>query len=149
MTGDGTRTYTRRLEDARLGDLATMVETVMEACDAAAASTSVRTDIRLAVEEAFTNIVLHGYGAETTGPVTLELTVTPGVVTVRLEDEAPVFHPKDVRTPGLAADWSEREIGGLGWHLIAEVMDEVHHTPRSPVGNVLTLIKRLPAGIQS
>jgi serine/threonine-protein kinase RsbW len=139
------RTFTRRLDDARLDDLAGIFETVIEACDAAAAPPSVRTDLRLAVEEAYTNIVLHGYGRGRTGPVLLTVTVTPSEVTVRLEDEAPAFRPEGVPAPGLADDWSERKIGGLGWHLIAQVMDEVHHMPRSPVGNVLVFMKRLPA----
>lgn len=146
MTDAGTRVFTRRIDAARLGDLADILATVVEACDAAAAPPAVRTDIRLAVEEAYTNIVVHGYGGARTGPVLLRITVTQGAVTVCLEDEAPVFHPEEVPTPGLADDWGEREIGGLGWHLIAQVMDEVHHTPRSPVGNVLTFMKRLPAG---
>lgn len=146
MTGTGTRTFSRRFDDARLGHLADILGTVVEACDAAAAPPSVRTDLRLAVEEAYTNIVRHGYGDERTGPVLLHITVTQDAVTVRLEDEAPVFHPGQVPAPGLADDWGAREIGGLGWHLIAQVMDEVHHTPRSPVGNVLILMKRLPAG---
>lgn len=146
MTGVGARIFTRRIDDARLADLAGIIETVMEACNAASASTSVQSDLRLAVEEAYTNIVLHGYGTETPGPVTLQIAVTPSAVTVRLEDEAPPFRPNDVQTPGLADDWSEREIGGLGWHLIAQVMDDVQYTPKSPAGNVLTLTKRLPVG---
>jgi serine/threonine-protein kinase RsbW len=138
--------FARRFPEARLTDLRAVLATVAEACDTVAAPVAVRADVRLAVEEAFTNIVVHGYGTATPGPVSIEVAVSRDAVEIRLEDRAAPFHPGDVAEPRLADGWSEREIGGLGWHLIRQVMDEVHHAPNVPTGNILRLVKRLPAG---
>jgi anti-sigma regulatory factor (Ser/Thr protein kinase) len=96
--------------------------------------------IRLAVEEAFTNIYKHGYaGGE--GPVAVHVAVAPRQVVATLVDEAPVFDPADAPAPDLDAAWDERRTGGLGCHLLRQMMDEVKYARRSERGNVLTLVK--------
>jgi len=142
MTGDRVSVFQFAVPVARMEDLPALATIVGRACDAGDAPPAVHADLRLAVEEAFTNIVRHGYAGRAPGPVTIELRAAPGELVVRLEDEARTFDPASVDTPALAADWSEREIGGLGWHLIGKLMDEVHHAPRHPAGNTLTLVKR-------
>lgn len=127
---------------AHLTDLPVLQAVVARACQAAGAPPAVRGDVRLAVEEAFANIILHGYRTNAPGPVRGEARGRPGRIEVRLEDEAEPWEPADVPAPPLAADWSERKIGGLGWHLIGQLMDEVRHARRTPRGNVLTLVKR-------
>lgn len=127
---------------ARLEDLPALQAAVGRACEAANAPDAVRADVRLAVEEAFANIVLHGYPMRRPGWVRCEVRGEAGHVTVSLEDDAAPWEPARVPPPPLAASWSEREIGGLGWHLIGQLMDEVRHARRTPRGNVLTLVKR-------
>jgi anti-sigma regulatory factor (Ser/Thr protein kinase) len=48
-----------------------------------------------------------------------------------------------VPAPDLAAGWEERDAGGLGWHLVRRLMDEVRHEAPPDGGNRLTLIKHL------
>lgn len=98
--------------------------------------------LHLAVEEACANVILHGYPTEP-GPLTLRVEAAPSLVAVILTDEAPPFDPDHVPPPPLDGDAESRPIGGLGWHLIREVMDEVRHESISG-GNRLTLIKRYP-----
>ena len=99
--------------------------------------------IRLAVEEVFTNILQYGYGNRP-GPVTIHVDTMPRRVTVTLVDAAPAFDPADVPTPDLDADWRERRIGGLGWHFVHRLMDEVRWAPGVVRGNVFTLVKSFP-----
>lgn len=144
MTDSMAVVSTRRFAPAALTDLPEVLEAVQEVCTAAGAPASVVADVRLAVEEAFTNIVTHGYGG-VPGPVDLEIRITGDAIVVRLEDAAAPFDPTAVSSPGLADEWRDRKIGGLGWHLIGKVMDEVRHEPRQPAGNVLILVKRVPS----
>lgn len=135
----GVRSF-RAVAMADLPSLAAFVDT---ACDALGADGEVRFAMRLAVEEVFTNIIEHGYGGK--GPVLVEVDGGPRCVRVRLSDEAPAFDPADAPAPDLEAPLAERDPGGLGWHLVHQLMDEVEHKPAPPRGNTYTLVKQLPA----
>ncbi|MGB3543977.1 ATP-binding protein [Rubrivirga sp.] len=112
-----------------------------EAAAAAGVGDDVLFPVHLAAEEACTNVITHGYTDEP-GPLTLRFEATPRRVAVTLTDEAPPFDPAAAPPPPL--DGEDRLIGGLGWHLIRETMDEVRHETGPAGGNRLTLIKHLP-----
>jgi serine/threonine-protein kinase RsbW len=63
---------------------------------------------------------------------------------VTIVDLARPFSPSQIPPPDLTSPWEERQVGGLGWHLIQEMMDEVTYHPNQQAGNRLTLRKRLP-----
>ena len=127
----------------RLGDLLAFVE---RACALAALDADVAFDVRLATEEVVTNVIEHGYaGAETPGPISLRFHRDPRQVVVTIDDLAPPFDPATVRPADPSAPLEKRRLGGLGWHFVTRVMDEVRHEHRHPRGNRLTLVKRLAA----
>ena len=133
-----------RFEAARIEDLAAVMGYVDAACEGAGVPAEAAFAVRLAVEEAFTNIVKHAY-ADSPGPVRLELSIDGTEVTVRLIDAAPLFDPAQAPPPDLDSDWDDRVEGGLGWHLVHQLMDEVRHEPAPGAGNIVTMIKRLPS----
>lgn len=98
--------------------------------------------VRLAVEEVFTNICMHGH--RDTDPDTVEVEVRDGPegVVVTVSDRAVAFDPDTAPAPDLDAALEDRAPGGLGWHLVRQVMDRVEHRPRPGGGNVVTLVKR-------
>lgn len=127
----------------RLGDLLAFVD---RACARAALAPDVAFDVRLATEEAVTNVIEHGYaGASTPGPIVLRFRHDPRQVVVTIDDLAPAFDPATIRPADPSATLEQRRIGGLGWHFVTQVMDEVRHEHRHPRGNRLTLVKRLRA----
>jgi serine/threonine-protein kinase RsbW len=132
-----------RIQDARLEDLPALAALVEESCRSADAETLFA--LKLAVEEVFTNIVTHGYRGQP-GPVTVTVARDAGGIAVTLEDQAPSFDPALAPVPDLESDWEDRPLGGLGWHLVRQLVDEVRHRPRETGGNEVTLIKRLSAG---
>lgn len=102
--------------------------------------------IRLAVEEACTNIVDHGYAGTDPGPIQLTFKLKRAgdarQLIIELQDTAMPFHPEDASAPDLLSDAEDRPVGGLGWFFIQNTMDEVRY--RSEGGeNCLTLVKRL------
>ena len=127
-----------------MSDLHALAEFVARACAEARVGEEAAFAVRLGVEEAFTNIMEHGYRGKG-GPVAVAIEADAHGVRVVLRDEAIAFDPVDAPAADLDAALEEREPGGLGWHLVRQVMDEVHHQPIAPRGNVLTLVKRLPA----
>jgi len=125
----------------RLGDVLAFVD---RACARAALGPDAAFDVRLATEEVVTNVIEHGYGgAATSGPITVRFRHDPRQVVVTIEDLAPPFDPATIRPADPAAPLEARRIGGLGWHFVNRVMDEVRHEHRHPRGNRLTLVKRL------
>ena len=127
-----------------MADLAALVALLERACARVGASAGAVSDLRLATEEVFANILSHGYGGQP-GPVTVRVEATPAQVIVTLADAAPDFDPADAAAPDIGAQWAQRPLGGLGWHLVYQVMDEVRRESRAQGGNVYTLVKKLSA----
>ncbi len=104
--------------------------------------------IALAVDEALCNVIRHGYERRRDGPIWLSVwpiagdNGTTGVCGIRIvvEDEAKQVDPSQIKS----RDLDEVRPGGLGVHIIKEVMDEVNFEKRERVGMRLTLVKRKP-----
>jgi serine/threonine-protein kinase RsbW len=132
------------VREARRERLADLLAFIDRACTRAALASDVAFDVRLATEEAVTNVIEHGYaGAETPGPVSLRFHRDRRQVVVTIDDLAAPFDPATIPPADASAPLEKRRIGGLGWHFVTRVMDEVRHERRHPRGNRLTLVKRL------
>ncbi|HEY0592904.1 MAG TPA: ATP-binding protein [Thermoanaerobaculia bacterium] len=106
-----------------------------------ALSANLRFPVDLAVEEIFTNFVKYNAGAPS--DITVSLRRDRDELVVSLTDsEAVRFDPTRLPPPDVNAPLAERSPGGLGIHLVKNVMDRVeyeHGDRRSTV----TLYKRL------
>jgi serine/threonine-protein kinase RsbW len=98
-------------------------------------------ELELAVDEAVTNVMLHGYSS-LKGRIWISCSLEGGMVRVRIEDEAPPFDPTAAPEPDLEGDADERPIGGLGIHLVRKMTDELRYEHRDG-RNILILGKRL------
>lgn len=133
------------VRSAELAHLPAFLDFVAEACARTGADTSAAFALKLAVEEVVTNVIVHGYEGLPPGPVSLAVSEEPGRIVFTISDHARPFHPDDAPAPDLSSPWAERRVGGLGWHLIRELMDEVRYESTER-GNRLTLVKMLGAG---
>jgi anti-sigma regulatory factor (Ser/Thr protein kinase) len=66
-------------------------------------------------------------------------------VTVTVEDDGVPFNPLEATEPDLDRPLEERSIGGLGIHLVKNLMDDVEYR-REAGRNYLVMRKRVPAG---
>ncbi|MBQ7531376.1 MAG: ATP-binding protein [Paludibacteraceae bacterium] len=98
--------------------------------------------INLALEEAVSNVMLYAYPEGTAGAVELTATKTAKTITFTIEDSGKTFDPTDQAEPDLTLSVEERPIGGLGIHLVRQIMDEIRYE-RINNKNILTLIKRI------
>ncbi len=130
-------------------NLPSLLEFIEAACRQAQLEEEIAFSVKLAVEEACTNVIRHAYPDGNAGPLHLGFRSDAAEVVVTLADEGIPFHPEQAPAPDLDSGWEERLIGGLGWHLIRQMMDEVHHEQGTPRGNRLTLVKRRPAMTRS
>jgi anti-sigma regulatory factor (Ser/Thr protein kinase) len=102
---------------------------------------SVLGDLRLAVDEAVTNVVLHGYG-NAGGDVELHVRADGDDVVISILDRAARFDPGEVKAPRLDTPLHDRPAGGMGIFLIRQTTDLAEFLPRPGGGNELRLRKR-------
>lgn len=98
-------------------------------------------DLRLAVDEAVTNVVIHGY-KESDGIVELHMHAEGDAVFIRIRDHAANFDPSQVKTPQLDTELKDRPFGGMGIFLIRKMTDEAEFLPLAGGGNEIRLVKR-------
>lgn len=95
----------------------------------------------LAVDEAVTNVIRHGYDGADDKPIWIR--VRPADrngddgFTIVVDDEAKQVEPEIIR----GRDLEDVRPGGLGVHIIKQVMDEVTYTKRPGGGMRLTMSK--------
>ena len=100
-------------------------------------------DIRLAVEEAVTNTIIHGYAGQA-GKIRIELAREGNVVLIQLWDDAKVFDPSLCDPADFSEPLSQRPAGGRGLCLMKGSVDEIRHEATDSGGNHLILAKHLP-----
>lgn len=126
----------------RMQDLAHLAAFLDKAC--AGMDAEAKCDVRLATEEVFTNIYMHGYRGQG-GRVDIRVSHSPGWVTVEIVDQAPAFDPASAPKPDIDSGFDDRSIGGLGWHMVRQVMDEIRWVPGEGRGNAYVLVKHVVA----
>lgn len=97
-------------------------------------------DLKLAVDEACTNIIEHGYKGTDPGSIILSFRIEPGRILVQITDFGHVFEPASTPKPDVEAALEDREMGGLGLFLIYQTMDNIDYQS-SEEGNMLTFTK--------
>ena len=115
---------------------------IEEVCARIVADDDTKYALRLAVEEVCMNLIDYGYAGREAGPIGIAAHDERDRVTLVFQDRSPPFDPRDAPAPDLASDVEHRQIGGLGWHLVKQLMDEVAYVAGTASGNVLTLVKR-------
>jgi len=102
--------------------------------------------IALAVDEALCNIIRHGYDRAMDKPIWISVWPIPGDahsaggIRILIEDEASQVDPLKMKS----RDLDDVRPGGLGVHIIREVMDEAVYEQRAPKGMCLTMVKHAP-----
>lgn len=109
----------------------------------------------LAVDEALANVIRHGYEGREDGEILLRFETLPaagdargdgqvtgegGGVKIVIEDEGRQVDPSAIR----GRELSEVRPGGLGVHIMRQVMDEITYEQRAEQGMRLVMIRQTP-----
>ena len=103
---------------------------------------SVVNALNVALDEAVSNAINHGYDAGVGGEIAVRLRRRPDSVLVEVEDDGRPFDPLQAPPPDLTLPLEQRPVGGLGIHLIRNLMDELSYA-RVGGRNVLKMAKHL------
>ncbi len=106
---------------------------------------AVRRSVSVALDELLANELSHGMAGRDACLVTVEVELDQERVTVTITDDGPPFDPFRQAAPDTTLSVDERPIGGLGIHLVRELMDEVSYQRRDE-HNVVVLVKQLVVG---
>ena len=99
-------------------------------------------DVQLAVDEACTNIISHGYADMDAGSIILDLEINPAKLIVSLTDFGHSFEPGSAPIPDVNAPIEERELGGFGLFFIQQSVDDMTYRVTED-GNKMILTKYL------
>jgi anti-sigma regulatory factor (Ser/Thr protein kinase) len=125
----------------RYDQLEQVCDFVTRAAQAAGLSEAAASRCQLAVDEACTNIIEHGYEGEDRGLIEIVCEPLDGELTITIQDWAKRFDPSSVPEPKLNVSVEDMGIGGLGIYFMRQVMDAVEFSYENG-GNKLVLIKR-------
>jgi anti-sigma regulatory factor (Ser/Thr protein kinase) len=131
------------LPSARLAQIGELLDFVDAFCEQAGIGERDQFDLRLAIEEVCANVMMHGYAERAPGPLELSFCADDETVSVTISDRAAPFDPEHAPPPDLNAPAEQRPIGGLGWHLVRQVMDDVRYRYDPTYGNTVILTKKI------
>ena len=98
-------------------------------------------ELQIAVNEAMTNIILHGYQGK---PGLIEIFVEREMndIRVHLLDTASAFDPTAVPPPDITLPLEQRPYGGMGIHMMRSFTDELIYRQTADGMNELIFTKR-------
>ena len=99
--------------------------------------------LNLAIEEWVANVINYAYPKGIRGHVELTATVCDGILTLVIKDHGAPFDPTLHDDVDIEAGLDDRQIGGLGIHLVKAIMDTVNYERSADGYNVLTLTKNI------
>jgi serine/threonine-protein kinase RsbW len=102
-------------------------------------------DVQLAVDEACTNIIKHGYAEMDPGSIILDIELEPDKLILSLTDFGHSFEPDTTAIADMDASIEERELAGFGLFFIHQSMHEVDYRVTED-GNTMVLTKYLGKG---
>ncbi len=97
--------------------------------------------IILAVDEAVTNVIEHGYDDTTAGSIEIDVTVDASFFKIMIRDTGKLFNPTSAPSLDVHDHVRKGRKKGLGIFLMRQIMDEVRYTFRDGVKNELTMVK--------
>jgi serine/threonine-protein kinase RsbW len=138
--------FRREIRLSTADDLPSVLGFVEESCRDCKVDEAFWFDLQLAIEEACCNVIEHAYDGEG-GEFCVCVEARDRDVVITVRDQGKPFDPDSVPAPDMHLPLDERRIGGLGLHLIYQLMDEVKFEFRNGT-NTLTMVKRdaIPEG---
>lgn len=99
-------------------------------------------EIKLAVDEAYTNIIKHAYKNSPEQKVNIEIGSDGKQLWISLIDEGRSFDPTTYSEPDILQRVKQKKRGGMGVYLIKKLMDQVQYT-RKGQSNEIRMVKNL------
>ncbi len=124
---------------AEIGTVMSAFERFADGCDV---SPAVATRFNVIFDEMLSNIILYGYPDQQRHEIDVAMQRQGGRLSVTITDGGVPFDPLSAASPNDQLPIEEREIGGLGIHLVRNLVHDIQYR-RENEQNILTLIQEL------
>ena len=121
-------------------EVAQLAAFVEEACEKAGMDASTTMQMNLAMEEAVVNVMNYAYPKGVQGDIVIEAEEMGDRVRFVIIDGGTPFDPTAEADADTTLSAEERPIGGLGIHLVRQIMDKISYQ-YTDKQNILTLEK--------
>jgi sigma-B regulation protein RsbU (phosphoserine phosphatase) len=102
---------------------------------------SIATKFNIVFDELLSNIISYAYRDEGEHEIEVQMEHLGDRLTVTIADDGVPFNPLGVAPPNTETSLEDRELGGLGIHLVRSLVDELSYQRRIDK-NVVTLVKQ-------
>ncbi len=119
-----------------------LAQFVEEVCEGLGLDASTTMQMNLALEEAVVNVMKYAYPNDTTGDISIEASASDVRLKFIVSDSGEPFDPTTKAEVDTTLTAEQRPIGGLGIHLVRNIMDSINYE-RIGDRNVLTLRKKI------
>ena len=103
--------------------------------------------VDVVLDDLLNNIISYAYEGDEEHEINISMDLIGGRLAFTIEDDGKPFNPFQLEAPDTNLAIEERDIGGLGVHLIRNVMDEVSYHRRID-RNVVAVVKRFEATME-
>jgi len=104
-------------------------------------TTTIR-ELHVVFDELLSNIVRHAYLDEENHEIEVEIDDSSKSLKITIEDDGIPFNPLEADKPDTSSPLEERPIGGLGIHLVLNMVDKLTYK-RDSNRNIVVLMKSL------
>jgi sigma-B regulation protein RsbU (phosphoserine phosphatase) len=87
--------------------------------------------VKLVLEEIITNIISYGYEDISEHEISVRLSWKDPRIEIEIKDDGRPFNPLEAPQPDIGKPLVERQIGGLGIHLVRKMMDDLEYRRES------------------
>jgi anti-sigma regulatory factor (Ser/Thr protein kinase) len=114
--------------EPQVSEIPRLLDWVETCCGSDGLADELRYKVMLALEEAVTNVINHAF-ADVPPPhrIRVRIDITDALFAAEVIDNGRVFDPTSAPDPDLTLPLEQRTPGGLGIHLMRNVMDRLHY----------------------
>ena len=139
--GDSTTERTLTLTN-KINEISKLAGFIDDIAESAHLDSGLASMLNLAIEEAVTNVVNYAYPEGKEGKIDITSTLQKGRLVFAICDSGKPFDPTKAPKADTQSSVEQRPIGGLGIHLVRNIMDTVNYEYKDGQ-NILTLTKAL------
>lgn len=87
-------------------------------------------ELNLILEEVLANVISYAYADNQLHEIVVCADLRDGELVIDVEDDGRPFNPLQIPPPDLARPLEQRNVGGLGLHLVRELTSSIEYTRR-------------------